>query len=92
MNTSRLRSGVLGAGMLLCIISCGLLSQSCVPRRMQPSYLPEIPSHSYVPEFYDCGATTCVRMAAEDYYALVLELKAACLALGNSAEDCQIAY
>jgi len=35
------------------------------------------------------SAVPCVELAEDDYHALVIELKAACLALGQTPEECQ---
>lgn len=35
------------------------------------------------------SAVPCVEVAEADYHALVIELKAACLALGQSPAECQ---
>lgn len=56
-----------------------------------------IPTLTISPRYHDCGvvqgtimtAVPCVEVAEEDYHALVIELKAACLALGGSPGECQ---
>ena len=35
------------------------------------------------------SAVPCVEVAEADYHALVIELKAACLAAGGTPEECQ---
>ena len=56
-----------------------------------------MPTLTISPNYRDCWAVQggvmqpvpCVELAEDDYHALVIELKAACLAFGQSPAECQ---
>jgi len=53
-----------------------------------------IPSLKAIPQQYDCEVkgepvvNGCTALATQDFEAIVVELKAACIALGGERDDC----
>lgn len=86
-------SGRWGRGAIL----AGLLVSACAQTPGGSSYRVTIPSLTISPSYHDCWVVRgqalqterCVELAEQDYHALVIELKAACLAFGQSPEECQ---
>ena len=78
------------ASLLLSISACGTAPVS--------RYTVEIPMLTVEPIYHECsirddatGAkepTECVTLIRSDYRRLIVELKASCLALGGTNEDC----
>ena|SRR3990167_10187992 len=74
-----------------------LVSSGCAQTPGGSSYRVTIPSLTISPSYHDCWvvrgqarqAARCVELAEQDYHALVIELKAACLAFGQTPEECQ---
>jgi len=69
----------------------GLVSCGCTPAPTPSPYRVQIPTLHAIPTDYQLAEGEWVRCyAREDALALVIELKAACLALGGTNEQCQI--
>ena len=79
------------------LILVGLLLSGCATAPGASSYRVTIPSLTISPSYHECWVLhgqavqpmPCVELAEADYQALVIELKAACLALGQTPEECQ---
>ena len=82
----------------LCVGALIATSQGCgyqLTRTPDPlGYRVVIPSLKAIPQQYDCEvkgefvADGCTAVATQDFEALVVELKAACIALGGERDDC----
>ena len=77
----------------ICLIIAAILLTSCGPvvRAYDPGV--RVPTLREGPAQIDChnGVTvlSCTMLLTEDYQALVIDLKAKCLALGGSPSACQ---
>jgi hypothetical protein len=62
-------------------------------QRTRPEWSPSIPTLQMAPRSGTCltesGLVDCVVVKSSDFRAVVRELKACCIATGNSAKDCQ---
>ena len=73
-----------------CAILMGLMISGCAPAPGPSPYRVELPILQARPSDYQMAEGIWYRCyRREDAQALVIELKAACLALGGSAEECQ---
>ena len=75
-----------------------LLVSGCATKPAASSYRIQIPTLALEPKLHACWArdgsgirrrTDCATLLADDYFAIVHELKAACLANGQEPEQCQ---
>lgn len=78
----------------LIVIAIVLLTTSgCASMRKRPEYKPSIPVLTLTPRSATCltesGLVDCVVVATDDFRAVVRELKACCVALGNSEKECR---
>ena len=81
------------------VILLALLVSGCATGPQTSSYQITIPTLTLTPKSHICwtrdrvtgqrDAVNCVTLLEEDYVAIVTELKAACLALGQDPEQCQ---
>lgn len=76
-----------------------LLVSACATNHAPSRYQITIPTLALSPESHTCWthdrqtghreAANCITLLADDYFAIVAELKAACLANGQEPEQCQ---
>lgn len=82
-----------GGRLALLISLMGALLSGCATRATALKYTIQIPLLGAAPDTVSCrdrrGITKCIVMREDDYRALVRELKAACLANGQSKAECQ---
>lgn len=78
---------------LMLLLVCG-----CATKLEPSSYRIELPTIGLPPKHHGCYAVTpgglrkpaqCVTLLEDDWFAVVNELKAACLANGQEPEQCQ---
>ena len=78
------------AGALAAVMTSGCASMTRLPAS---DYQVTIPILTARPRIIDCtahgGPSECVVVLRSDFHALAKELKAACLANGQSHEECQ---
>ena len=81
------------------VIPLLLLVSGCATHPAPSSYQIQIPSLTLFPKSHACWmhdrqtghreAANCVTLLEDDYFAIVQELKSACLANGQEPEQCQ---
>jgi len=76
--------------LMLCLALTAVLTSACVTGLGQSVYQVRIPTLQAQPRVFECGDRVCIALIKEDYEAIVLELKAACIASGQSDEACQL--
>lgn len=75
----------------LMLLLLGLVAISgCARVPLQSTYQVVVPELSAMPLEIPCGTRRCTVVIKEDYESLVRELKAACIANGQSKKACQI--
>lgn len=91
MKSSSSRSWRTNGRRALLLLLAGVLG--CTPTAGKSAYRVLLPRLKADPVSLACVINampaTCVLLEQEDYRSLVRELKSACLALGQTAKDCQ---
>lgn len=92
----RLHSKLLRLGILLMLVGSGCAT---APKPSSSGYQITIPTLTLFPKAHKCWVNDrengrreqvdCITVIADDWYAIVMELKTACLANDQTPEQCQ---